>query len=165
MTSGGYRSVSHWWVNQSVRYRIERSLGHLFCPTHDSAGRQPAFYRNMTLLSPGDICLNYASPAIRSFCVVTARAVEGDRPRLPDETPREQRVPGIDRRGYLVEVEYISLEQPIQRDDIPIKWRAPAFGPFDGGKRAGFPRMGYMWPAREPLIANLEKHFGVSLSP
>lgn len=151
--------MAYWWVNQGTRYRIERTLGHMYAPIEDKRGARPAFYENMTKVNPGDVCLHYVEGTFYSVSRVTTSAIEADRPRLPDETAAEEKVASLDKPGRLVETQYHDLSPPIEKKSLPEDWLVPKLGPFYAGAWAGRPKMGYLWPVTDDFVGRLRTRF------
>jgi hypothetical protein len=131
----------------------------MFAPIEDKRGARPAFYENMTKVSPGDVALHYVEGSIYWISIVQKSAIETDRPRLPDETRAEKSVAGLEKPGRLIETDYRELSPPIEKSEIPEKWCVPELGPFYTGAWAGRPKMGYLWAVTEEFVWRLREKF------
>jgi hypothetical protein len=110
-----------WWVNQGATYQAERSGGFVWAPQRTRSGGQLAHHVNVSRLRPGDVILHYANGLIRAVSEVSSPPVEAERPAvLPSEAWTDS--------GYLCEVQYFDLSEPIRKEELD---RPVTAGPFD----------------------------------
>jgi hypothetical protein len=142
--------LAYWWVNQGRTYAAERRAGILWAPTAMADGGTRSYWTAMTELAAGDLVFHFADQRIRAVSRVRAPARSQPRPyELPSQLWQED--------GWLAEVDYQDLAEPIHRDEIPIQWRRPRREPcFD---ISGAIVVGYLFPISEDFAGKLPNQF------
>jgi rhodanese-related sulfurtransferase len=104
----------------------------------------------MTDLTAGDLVFHYAHQRIMAVSHVRAPASTHLRPsELPSQLWQQD--------GWLAEVDYLDLVEPIHRSEIPVEWRRPRREPcFDVN---GEVVMGYLFPVSEGFAGKLLERF------
>lgn len=142
-------SPTTWWVNQGSTYRKHRELGIVWAPQEGQGGRTYRHHQNVAELKPGDRILHYSDKAVQAVGIVTGAPV------MTETSPED----GRDRwneEGYQAPVDYHSLEEPINRDDIPLEWRRKEGAPFT---TAGELRQGYLYGLSEDFARKMAGRF------
>jgi hypothetical protein len=148
--------VAYWWVNQGQTYHAERQAGILWAPTAMANGSTRAYWTAMTRLAAGDIVFHFAAQRIMAVGRVQAPARTHRRPYgLPSQLWQED--------GWLAEVDYRDLAEPIHRDEIPLEWRRPRREPcFDVN---GAVVLGYLFPLSDDFAHRLIDRFAPRWPP
>lgn len=153
--------MAYWWVNQGRTYAQELAAGMLWAPKRTAQGQQPAHWRAMTQVQHGDVVFHYANGALRAVSRATSDARDAQR---PEELPA-----AWEQDGWLVEVRYEELGQPIALAELPAQWRQErGEAPFNA---KGAVNQGYLYPLTDTfgddllaLIASVPSNV-VSLDP
>lgn len=103
--------MAYWWVNQNKTWRHEVFGEYLWAPQVGSDGRGRVFWRNMTLLEPGDVVLSHFQGALRYAGVVVSTAVTD---RKPDFGFAGATWGDI---GWSVEMRFVELRSAVQPKD------------------------------------------------
>jgi putative restriction endonuclease len=103
---------SFWWVNQNQTYKAEVGGGYMWSPKVNKDGGQNQFYKNMTICKSGDIVFSFADTLIKTVGIISAPARTSDRPAEFGKAGE-----AWDIEGWLVQVEYEELQQPIKPKD------------------------------------------------
>jgi putative restriction endonuclease len=103
---------SFWWVNQNQTYKAEVGGGYMWSPKVNKDGGQNHFYKNMTICKSGDIVFSFADTLIKTVGIISAPARTSDRPAEFGKAGE-----AWDIEGWLVQVEYEELQQPIKPKD------------------------------------------------
>lgn len=102
----------YWWVNQNQTYRAEVGGGYMWSPKSNKDGGSNHFYKNMTEVGSGDIVFSFADTFIKTVGVVSATARSAEKPKEFGKAGD-----AWDTDGWLVQVEYEELENPIRPKD------------------------------------------------
>lgn len=103
-----------WWVNHKQTYRHERRGGYIWSPKTMSNGAGSHFYDNMARVAPGDIVISFAGAIISDIGIARSRAASAALPTAYISVGENW-----DRGdGWLVPVEWLSLETTIRPQDI-----------------------------------------------
>ncbi len=139
-----------WWVNQGHAYKAQRDGGYVWAPQRTRSGATLTHHSNVRLVSRGDIVLHYANKSIRALGLAKEDGHEEDRPgELPENA--------WGKDGYLAQIEYWVLQNPIGRDEIPIEWRTSSTpGPFDVN---GSVKQGYLFPLDGEFVDRMQERF------
>ncbi|UQN08782.1 AAA family ATPase [Deinococcus sp. QL22] len=129
----------YWWVNQGNTYTEELKGGYVWASQEGEKTYQ--HHENVARLRPGDRIVHYAGQAIQATSVVIAPPIEVQDEVISDAIPEK-------RFGYLAEVEYTVLPQPMSLKTLDMKWRIPHHGPFD---KNGNVRQVYLSPASREI--------------
>lgn len=103
------RTKKYWWVNQNRSHKQEISGGYMWSPKLKRDGKQSPFYNFMCDVRPGDILYSYYGKKIRSIGIIQSQSYSYEK---PSEIQSDW-----NRDGWKVNVEYSSLENPIDIKD------------------------------------------------
>ncbi|WAA10988.1 McrB family protein [Fervidibacillus albus] len=137
-----------WWVNQGKTQEEEFQEGSLWAPKKNKAGISQSHHTDLMKAKVGDIVIAYANKKINYFCLVEEKAIFANKPSSfeTDEWERE---------GILLKVKYISLTDPIKKEEIPRDWKREE-GPFD---KNGDVKQGYFYKVSKDFYLKLIKKF------
>lgn len=136
-------------VMQGETYHEEKNAGLIWAPETDKAGMVPHSYQRLMEVKKGDRIFHYVKGAIVAISVVKG-AFKKERKPFEEGSPEKESAV-----GYLVQVEYRELENPLSikecLDDIssllPVKYAA--------FKEDGTGNPGYLYPCNEELAIEL----------
>lgn len=100
--------MQYWWVNQNQTYKHEIAGGFLWSPKVKANGAKNQFYDNMQLTEPGDIVLSFCDSHIKAVGIVMESAISAAKPDYGNAGG------SWSDEGWLVEVEFSTLPDPIQ---------------------------------------------------
>jgi MoxR-like ATPase len=146
LIEGGHRR--YWWVNQGHDFAREREHGYVTSPLKDRGGGEPAHWKVLAELRPGDRILHYARRLQAVGEVVTA-PTSGVRPEEVGDT-------GWGAEGHFVRVAYRDLEPTIDLSEIPLDWRREERGPF---RSDGAVNQGYCFPLSDQFVRKVAERF------
>ncbi|UTE78492.1 McrB family protein [Rossellomorea sp. KS-H15a] len=144
------KSVNFWWVNQGQSAKLQIEGGFLWSPKTDKKGTPLAHHNDVMLAQPGDIVFAYSDVAIRSICIVE-RASE-DKPKPSSFSSHSN----WEEQGNYLKVLFNTLDQVINKAEIPEQWRKDEDGPFD---RKGNVKQGYFYKVSNSFSTKLLNKF------
>jgi len=100
--------VRYWWVNQNQTYKYEVPGGFMWSPLKNANGARNPFYDNMNRVEPGDLVFAYAQQQLKAIGVVQKHAYSAPKPASFENSSNNW-----SQIGWLVEVEFIKLADPI----------------------------------------------------
>ena len=141
--------MKSFFVMQGETYQEEIELGIIWSPQQDSGGQIPHSWLRMKEVNEGDRIFHYVKGNIVAISVANTECQAATKPL---------KMQGYERSsddGYLVELEYHELEEPLNVhsnfDEIlpllPIK-----YSPF---QQDGNGNSGYLYPCNEDLVIKL----------
>ncbi|MBE5103311.1 HNH endonuclease [Priestia aryabhattai] len=140
--------MNYFLVFQNKSYEEERNGGYLWAPQKNKNGQTFHHWTDMKLIKKGDIIFNSFNGKLVSILTAQANCQEHERP-----TGLEQ-LDLWEKDGWLVDVEYSDLEQPITyknyMEDI-LKLQDDKYAPFN---KSGRGNTGYLFRVSKEL-ANL----------
>jgi putative restriction endonuclease len=103
--------MRYWWVNQNQTFVSEFQGGFLWSPKTRADGARNPFYDTMREVQPGDVVFSFCDTLIRAVGVAMRRAETAPKPDFGNI--------GLNwaAEGWLVEVEFHRLTQPIRPKD------------------------------------------------
>jgi hypothetical protein len=104
--------MHYWWVNLNQTYKFEVPGGFMWSPFKNANGARNPFYDNMDKVQPGDLIFAYAQKQIKALGVAQKKAYSAPKPASFEGTSNNW-----SRIGWLVEVEYSQLANPITPKD------------------------------------------------
>lgn len=141
-------SAITWWVNQGSSYARALAGGFVFAPLKTKGNTEAQHHKNVSRMKMDETVLGYANGAIRAIGRVTREA---------EVEPMPQ---GIDTRwdgeGYLAQVKFLELANPISLQEIPPEIRQREAGPFTRVKGV---KQGYMYELSADASLKLCKLF------
>lgn len=103
--------MATWWVNHKQSYRAERDGGFIWSPKTPKSGAFSQFYKNMTLVAPGDAIISYAKSKVSDVGVAVSSAVSTAIP----EAHQKRKDNDWDRGdGWTVSISWMKLSQSIK---------------------------------------------------
>jgi energy-coupling factor transporter ATP-binding protein EcfA2 len=142
-----------WWVNQGESYDQERARGYVFATKRAEDGRRLANHERLRDLRPGHVTFHYAEGEIRALGKVTSPAVEVDQ---RDDTPQ----PSGSGQSYRAGINYVELQRPIERNEIPLEWRVAETAVFE---KTGKAKQQYLMPLSPAFVEKLVQQFDLPL--
>lgn len=100
--------MRYWWVNQNQTYKFEVPGGFLWSPMKNANGARNPFYDNMEKVQPGDLVFAYAQQKLKAIGIAQKSAYAAPKP-----ANFENGMNNWSQIGWLVEVEFSQLEDPI----------------------------------------------------
>jgi hypothetical protein len=101
-----------WWVNHNQTFRQEFKGKYIWCPKRMQNGRVSHFYESVREVRPGDLVFSYARSAVQGFGFATTHCYSCPKPdefgKLGD---------AWDHRGWRVDVNFRSFQQPVRTID------------------------------------------------
>ena len=136
-------------VMQGETYQEEKELGIIWSPQTDSGGQVPHSWLRMQEVNEGDRIFHY----VKGNIVAISVAKTGH--QITSKTSDMKIHKHSSEDGYLVELEYHELEEPLNIHSnfkeilplLPIK-----YSPF---QQDGTGNSGYLYPCNEPLVIKL----------
>jgi 5-methylcytosine-specific restriction enzyme B len=144
------KSSNFWWVNQGQSAKLQIEGGFLWSPKTDKKGTPLAHHNDVMLAQPGDIVFAYSDVAIRSICIVE-KAAE-DKPKPSSFSSHSN----WEEQGNYLKVLFHTLDQVINKTEIPEQWRKDENGPFD---RNGNVKQGYFYKVSNSFSTKLLNKF------
>ena len=141
--------MQSFFVMQGETYQEEKELGIIWSPQQDSGDQIPHSWLRMKEVNEGDRIFHYVKGNIVAISVANTDCYTATKPS------KMQRYERSNGDGYLVELEYHELEEPLnvhsKFDEIspllPIK-----YSPF---QQDGNGNSGYLYPCNEDLVIKL----------
>jgi len=137
--------MNYFLVFQNKSYEEERNGGYLWAPQKNKNGQTFHHWTDMKLIKKGDIIFNSFNGKLVSILTAQANCQEHERP-----TGLEQ-LDLWEKDGWLVDVEYNDLEQPItyknHMEDI-LKLQDDKYAPFN---KSGRGNTGYLFRVSKEL--------------
>jgi hypothetical protein len=137
--------MNYFFVFQNKSYEEERNGGYLWAPQKNKNGQTFHHWTDMKLIKKGDIIFNSFNGKLVSILTAQANCQEHERP-----TGLEQ-LDLWEKDGWLVDVEYSDLEQPITyknyMEDI-LKLQDDKYAPFN---KSGRGNTGYLFRVSKEL--------------
>jgi len=137
--------MNYFLVFQNKSYEEERNGGYLWAPQKNKNGQTFHHWSDMKLIKKGDIIFNSFNGKLVSILTAQANCQEHERP-----TGLEQ-LDLWEKDGWLVDVEYNDLEQPItyknHMEDI-LKLQDAKYAPFN---KSGRGNTGYLFRVSKEL--------------
>jgi putative restriction endonuclease len=93
--------MNYWWVNQNQTFDQEFGGGYMWSPKTNKNGGFSQYYKNMTLVVPGDIVFSYKGQKIVAVGVVQSRGYSAPKPSEFGSTGENWSTD-----GWRVDVEY-----------------------------------------------------------
>jgi len=106
--------MRYWWVNHSQTFKEELEGQYIWSPKTKSGGYANEGYRNLTLVSTGEVIFSFAKTKIQAIGIIAERYIDADKPEEFGTKGGQW-----DKDGYLVKVNWVKLERPLRiRDNI-----------------------------------------------
>lgn len=106
--------MATWWVNHKQTYKHERNGGYIWSPKTMANGARSHFYDNMARVSPGEFVVSFANATISDIGIARSSATSSALPNAYINVGENW-----DRGdGWLVPIEWVSLEQSVRPQDI-----------------------------------------------
>jgi MoxR-like ATPase len=131
-----------WWVYQGQSYDQESAAGVVFA---GSAAPRVGHHVNVSRMIPGDVVVHCRRGRIVALGEAVAKPVQVMRPYGPLAERNE---------GWLTQVEYFPLDDPIALAELPE--RDGSEGPFNS---VGQPKQGYLFPVAPLFAASIREAF------
>jgi len=137
--------MNYFLVFQNKSYEEERNGGYLWAPQKNKNGQTFHHWTDMKLIKKGDIIFNSFNGKLVSILTAQANCQEHERPTGLEELDLWE------KDGWLVDVEYNDLEQPItyknHMEDI-LKLQDAKYAPFN---KSGRGNTGYLFRVSKEL--------------
>ncbi|WDW10698.1 HNH endonuclease [Priestia aryabhattai] len=137
--------MNYFLVFQNKSYEEERNGGYLWAPQKNKNGQTFHHWTDMKLIKKGDIIFNSFNGKLVSILIAQANYQEYERPTVLEQLDLWE------KDGWLVNVEYSDLEQPITyknyMDDI-LKLQDDKYAPFNISGRGN---TGYLFRVSKEL--------------
>lgn len=137
--------MNYFLVFQNKSYEEERNGGYLWAPQKNKNGQTFHHWTDMKLIKKGDIIFNSFNGKLVSILTAQANCQEHERPNGLEQLDLWE------NDGWLVDVEYNDLEQPItyknHMEDI-LKLQDDKYAPFN---KAGRGNTGYLFRVSKEL--------------
>ena len=103
----------YWWVNHKKTFKQEISGGYIWSPKKNKNNSRNKTYENLEKCSQGDIIYSYAFKKISCVGIIDTEAITSFKPKEFGNTGKNW-----DREGWLVKVNWLFLENPLQPKDV-----------------------------------------------
>lgn len=143
-----------WWVNQGTTNERETTGGYLWAPQKTKSGKVLGYHANLNRLQKDDVVFHYAKGKLRGISTVTEEAVKMARPA--DSLGEKS-----DQPGLLARVNFRKLQNTIDLNSIPRRWRVEEVGPFT---KSGTVKEGYLFEISQSFAERLISILGDGMS-
>ena len=142
-------SNTFWWVNQGQTHRSEKQGGFLWAPKQNKQGRPLKHHVDLLEAKVEDPIFTYSSGEVKTVAIVREPTISQAQPDTISNGMWE-------KEGYYTSVDYYDLSPPIEKTEVPEKWRLEEEGPFD---RNGNVKQGYFFNVTDDFATNLFHRF------
>ncbi|WP_273851850.1 McrB family protein [Guptibacillus spartinae] len=139
----------YWWVNQGQTHRSEKQGGFLWAPKQNKQGRPLKHHVDLLEAKVEDPIFTYSSGEVKTVAIVREPTISQAQPDTISNGMWE-------KEGYYTSVDYYDLSPPIEKAEVPEKWRIEEEGPFD---RNGNVKQGYFFNVTDDFATNLFHRF------
>ncbi len=139
----------YWWVNQGQTHRSEKQGGFLWAPKQNKQGRPLKHHVDLLEAKVEDPIFTYSSGEVKTVAIVREPTISQAQPDTISNGMWE-------KEGYYTSVDYYDLSPPIEKTEVPEKWRLEEEGPFD---RNGNVKQGYFFNVTDDFATNLFHRF------
>ncbi len=139
----------YWWVNQGQTHHSEKKGGFLWAPKQNKQGRPLKHHVDLLEAKVEDPIFTYSSGEVKTVAIVREPTIEQAQPDTISNGMWE-------KEGYYTSVDYYDLSPPIEKSEVPEKWRLEEEGPFD---RNGNVKQGYFFNLTDDFATNLFHRF------
>lgn len=137
--------MSYFIVFQNKTYYEEKVGGYLWAPKRSKSGRKIFHWSNMTKVKKGDIIFSIYKRKLMSVNIAKSNCIDANRPQALED------IDLWEKEGWLVKVEYNTLENPLNIDDNIeqiLKLCPSKYSPFN---KQGRGNEGYLFEISDEL--------------